>query len=622
MPEERTRSEALNRAIDDWLHRINSGQLRLPSFQRGVAWDRSRTASMLTTIIQDLPLGITLVLDVGNEEKFHSRPLESAPTTDASVTEHLLDGQQRLTALWRALKDNSDVTFFVHVPEIDEDPGNDDESVSVVGQPRWHRGGARFPLWADKPEECRRRGLIPVRLLDPDVEDIDEWVGAAYPTPVIDETASPEVQLDAMRADRASSRRRDNLKKVIGPLRERVRHYNLPYLRLPASTRKDVALRVFINMNTNAKPLRAYDIVVAELENATDVRLRDKLEGLIASQPETRRYFDDLGEAVLRVSALLQGRQPNEKGYFELDYTKFVADWPTMAGGLQRLSELLAAEGIFDSQRVPTGPALPVAAALLAGADEHGDGRARVDQLVRRYLWSSFFTSRYQGAAATRAAADYAPLRAYLDGVGSVEEVPVFNRDDYPLPTHRELLAAGWSKKADRLGRAVLAASTYFGARDFADDTKLSAVNVGKREYHHLFPDALLRDAGIESFLALNCALITWKTNRTIGRLDPIQYLEDRAQNALDPRDVQGRLESHLVPYAEIANAGPYPADLSGQDLAATVGPDFAGFLEARASLVSAVVGELTAGKRPQLGEVLELAKQESLSLPTNGGLS
>ncbi len=610
MTEERTRSEALNRPIDDWLHRINGGQLRLPSFQRGVAWDRSRTASMLTTIIQDLPLGITLVLDVGDEEKFHSRPLESAPDTGVNVTEHLLDGQQRLTALWRALKDNSDVTFFVQAPEIDEDPGNDDESVFVSGQPRWVRGGTRFPLWADNPEECRRRGLIPVRLLDPYVDAVDDWVGAAYPTPVIDESASPDIQLEALKADRALAGRRDDLKKIISPLRERVRHYNLPYLRLPASTSKDVALRVFINMNTNAKPLRAYDIVVAELENATDVRLRDKLDELIASQPESKRYFEDLGDAVLRVSALLQGRQPNEKGYYELDYARFVANWLTMASGLKRLTELLISEGIFDSQRVPTGPALPVAAALLAGADEHGDGRARVDQLVRRYLWSSFFTTRYQGAAATRAAADYASLRAVLDGVGSLDDVPIFNREDYPLPTHRELLASGWSAKADRLGRAVLAASTYFGARDFADDTKLSADNVRKREYHHLFPDALLRDAGIESYLALNCALITWKTNRTIGRLDPIQYLEDRAQNAPTPRDVHDRLESHLVPYTEIASAGPYSSDLHGAELAAVVGPDFAAFLDARASLISAIVAELTEGRRPQLVDIIRSASR------------
>lgn len=79
-------------------------------------------------------------------------------------------------------------------------------------------------------------------------------------------------------------------------------------------------------------------------------------------------------------------------------------------------------------------------------------------------------------------------------------------------------------------------ADTYpwalFGARDFADDAPISAANVMKREYHHLFPARLLSDAGIDPNLALNCALITWRTNRTIGRIDPIAYLNARTESA------------------------------------------------------------------------------------------
>ena len=48
---------------------------------------------------------------------------------------------------------------------------------------------------------------------------------------------------------------KDKLKQEINTLRERVTHFNLPYLSLPSNTPKDVALQVFINMNTNSKPL-------------------------------------------------------------------------------------------------------------------------------------------------------------------------------------------------------------------------------------------------------------------------------------------------------------------------------------------------------------------------------
>ena len=57
-------------------------------------------------MIHNPPLGITLVLDVGDEEKFISRYLETAPERGNKVHEQLLDGQQRLTALWRAFHNN------------------------------------------------------------------------------------------------------------------------------------------------------------------------------------------------------------------------------------------------------------------------------------------------------------------------------------------------------------------------------------------------------------------------------------------------------------------------------------------------------------------------------------
>lgn len=81
---------------------------------------------MLTTIIHNLPLGVALVLNVGDKEQFVSRALHTAPETGEAVTEHLLDGQQRLTALYRALRDNRNkVTYFLHFAELDDEPRNE-----------------------------------------------------------------------------------------------------------------------------------------------------------------------------------------------------------------------------------------------------------------------------------------------------------------------------------------------------------------------------------------------------------------------------------------------------------------------------------------------------------------
>lgn len=51
------------------------------------------------------------------------------------------------------------------------------------------------------------------------------------------------------------------------------------------------------------------------------------------------------------------------------------------------------------------------------------------------------------------------------------------------------------------------------GGLDLADGTPASRVHLKSREYHHLFPDALLQNVGglkgEQPYKALNCALIT-----------------------------------------------------------------------------------------------------------------
>jgi len=131
--------EARNRKINDWYGNIKRGEIKLPRFQRFEAWDRQRIGSLVQTVIHNLPLGITLILDVGDEEKFISRYLETAPEESNRVLEHLLDGQQRLTALWRTFHNNYDKeTFFIYFREFDEyDQDEERENLSVYVRNRY-----------------------------------------------------------------------------------------------------------------------------------------------------------------------------------------------------------------------------------------------------------------------------------------------------------------------------------------------------------------------------------------------------------------------------------------------------------------------------------------------------
>ena len=102
--------EARTKTVEDWFSMIREGQLTLPRFQRFEAWRPIQIEGVLENILRvpSLPIGALLVLEVGDKELFHSRPISGAPGPKGMPQMNLLDGQQRMTALWRALTDDYD----------------------------------------------------------------------------------------------------------------------------------------------------------------------------------------------------------------------------------------------------------------------------------------------------------------------------------------------------------------------------------------------------------------------------------------------------------------------------------------------------------------------------------
>ena len=96
----------------------------------------------------------------------------------------------------------------------------------------------------------------------------------------------------------------------------------------------------------------------------------------------------------------------------------------------------------------------------------------------------------------------------------------------------------------------------------------------------------------------MNCALITWKTNRIIGRKDPLDYLQERIDLA-DEGVVRERLASHLIPFELLSEA--HYENLVGPDLKAKLSIDFNRFLRSRAELVVKAISYLAEGKNVSL---------------------
>jgi len=579
---------AHDRFLPEWFNRIRSRQITLPRFQRFVAWGHGEVSGLLTTVLQGLPSGATLILEVGDEKKFISRTMVDAPESGEKVTEQLLDGQQRLTALWRSLHDKyPDRTYLIG---FEEDPSDFSTKLPYVyGQARWTKNGTRYPMWVDDPKECWSRGFIPISLLRPEdiLPEIRQWITTAVG---------------------GDLEKKDVLFDEIIILRDKVKAFNLPYLALPAKTYKEVALDVFIKMNTSSVHLSTYDIVVALVEEETGKSLHEHVDALAEAVPRAAEYAD-LPGLVLDIVALRQDRIPSQAGYRGIDYTGMLDEWDTVVKGIKGMVDFLEDECIFDAHRLPSYTAIPIIAALREHLPTQPDRLGNARHLLRKFLWRAFLTSRYEQSSTSNALQDYRGLKRVLcDGVGE-DAVPILNQDSYPLPSKEIVLQADWPKRKTILGRGLLALQIKCGAEDLADGAKATVSNITSkeqpREYHHLFPASTLEDAEVpdeQIYLALNCTLVTWMTNRTISNKDPIAYLKERADNnALGEEELQRRLKTHLIPYSQLAVG--YDG-LSDNDRRGRVNSDYEVFLSTRAELLARAAQRACEGKVLELNEI------------------
>ena len=527
--------EARNRPLPDWFTRIRTHQLVLPRFQRFEAWEHAKVSQLFNTVLQNLPVGAALILEIGNEEPFISRTLKGAPETGDRVTEHLLDGQQRLTALWRGLHNNyAKRTYFVFFTQ-DEETGMPYYVDSIT---RWHNKNSLEirPLWANQPKEQWKRRMIPLHLFNPDngsQQNFKEWAKTAI-------------------EDRDE---RERIYDLVFNIRQQFASFNLPFLSLPVTTSKQTALDVFIKMNTSAEPLSIYDIVTAQVEAGMDKSLHDLVADTRIRCPGITNYYRP-EELALSSHALLQGVAPMNSSYMRREFgPALLKNWNHYLNGVSRTVDFLEQERVFDAERLPTDVVIPVLVALWSLAPDKLDAAGSARTILRKYLWRAFFSNRYEKSTTTRAFVDFNELKPLVAGAGTSNPT-IFNDELNPLPRVEELDDAGWPVRKDRLARAILALALKNGGCDLADGGAATRSNLAKREYHHLFPDAHLRSQKIPEeriYISLNCALVTWQTNRDISAKNPEKYLtERRDRNILGEAEIKARLASHLIPYDEM----------------------------------------------------------------------
>lgn len=540
-----------NCTVGKWLEKIQSGKISLPRFQRGIVWKDSHIIDLLTALMDGRPVGVLLILelDPNDEPPFNPHRLRGAPPLEKdSCTELVLDGQQRLTALWHALtnafysdkpSNGEKRSFFAKVSKS----GNDLKFNEVVCI-KYSMASKRELL--ENPEIAWQKKLVPIHLLGKGVTtgdtELSNWCDVAT-----NEVAGTSRWLE----------------REIGKLSESFRYRDISYYALPSGTSREIAINVFIKSNESSVKISRFDIAVATIEQQKQEPLRELIENIDIDTDRLMRFFGydedtsipQIGELALKISCLMADCVPTDKFYISDEVIEVVTGrWKDIVEALDWTLKFFEEELIWDAKRLPSVVPLRVIPALYQyrPSDGQPDVQGSFDSKIRGYLWRSFVTSRYDHNANTRLHEDY---RGFLNDTS-----PIFTNPDYVIPSIEKLTSLenpmSPPTTKNSLSRAVLAVSLRGGAKDLASDNRINKANIHKRQYHHLFPKKLLREeerSPKEINHALNYALISDVTNNLLRAMPPIEYLEKRIGfDNTDKAKIQGRVESHVVPFEKL----------------------------------------------------------------------
>jgi hypothetical protein len=238
------------------INRVAAGLLQLPEFQRPYRWgsDPSRTCSLLASIIQGWPAGSLLLMegDGGfgtlNIEKWSDASDPNDGEDRSPTPEHLiLDGQQRLTALYLAYLDKADSTFMIHIDRIlragkvvQADDMATDTFIAVDSEE------FRDLEWNSLAKRVRDGVMMVSEAVDDDA--LFRWRREASETEAFEDDFLTDL-VGAGTNNKASL--------------ARLRHYNFPVSIVPSTIVDDALTTIFVEINQQGIPLDTFDLVAA-----------------------------------------------------------------------------------------------------------------------------------------------------------------------------------------------------------------------------------------------------------------------------------------------------------------------------------------------------------------------
>lgn len=538
-------------AMQDLLRGIQQGKIQLPDFQRSWVWSDQKIRELLSSISLAYPVGVVVLLQLGNTQ-VHFKPrllegVELEEPTDPTLL--ILDGQQRLTALFQSLLSGQPVIiyptqsrnllrrwYYIDIAKALDHPQTEREDAIFSLAERLAQGSDHSQTVIKEYEA----GFFPLN----QVFDFSRW-RLAY---------SHYWQHNTQKLELLDRFEREVIK--------RFEYYQIPLIQLRDELPKEGVCQVFEKVNSANQPFTCFDLITATyaIENFSLredwlERERQMRQKPVLSVIDSRHFMQALTLVSTyhhRLELLKLGipadKAPgincNRRDVLRLTLSEYKAWADQVMGGFEEAARLLHGQKIFLARDLPYPMQLVTLAALftvLRTKTHHEQARAK---LVRWY-WCGVLGELYGGSAVSRAARDLLDVIDWIE-VGGPEPTTVTEATFSPA----RLLRLGQRQSAAY--RGIYALLLQQGAVDLRTGEAITDVKYFEEQIdsHHIFPRSWCR---LQEIMLRRCNCIVnrtplaAKTNRLIGQAPPSLYLERLEQSGISRRALDRMLSTHLI---------------------------------------------------------------------------
>lgn len=500
--------------VSELLSQVYNGTIVLPDFQRSFIWEPEDVRELLVSVLGGYFIGSMLVLEcLRDESPFALRLIEGVEKVNKSaqiqsIVKILLDGQQRTSALFYAL-------YEPNMPLKNR------------------KNPYRFYIDLDKALK-------------------GEWNDAVIAISVKDKKTLSEIKnnpniipfSDFRDIEKAIEKYEDHprLSGII-QLVNKFLNREIHIVSLPGETDLERIVETFERINRTGEPLSIFELLTAKLYK-DGIKLRDLWE----NAKENYDFAEFVSpEFVLKVIALLRGKEPKRKNILELSSEDFAKDWERACGALEaaykRTIDIKNGYGVLEFKKwMPyTTMLVPLAAVIdFIEADKKDKKANKLNTAsnydkIDRWYWTSVFSNRYDQAADTKSKHDFDALKDWINDDNKVPDfIQKFNFNSIDLDT---------DKQSSAIYRGVISMIVLQGALDFKTGQP-PQFDKGKIQDDHIFPKSVFKEHSNINDIA-NRTLIS--TNVEKSNKKPSEYFNELLAKH-GKKKLLKILKSHLIP--------------------------------------------------------------------------